>query len=192
MGLSLVVAPTVEPVSLAEAKAHLKVTESEDDGLIAGYILAARRAAESYIRGAMITQTWDYTLDYSWPIVSVRGMCKNRIELPLQPVQSVTYVHYVDDDGATQTLSSALYTLHKFGNGSYIEKAYDASFPSIRSVPDAITVRFVAGYLPESVPDEIRTAIMLGIEAIYDRCEDGDVCNAKNALLDPYRMLRVA
>jgi uncharacterized phiE125 gp8 family phage protein len=60
----LVTPPTIEPVSLAEAKAHLRVTEADDDALIAGYILAARHAAESYIRGALITQTWDYSLDY--------------------------------------------------------------------------------------------------------------------------------
>jgi uncharacterized phiE125 gp8 family phage protein len=193
MGLSLVTPPTIEPVSLAEAKAHLRVTEADDDALIAGYILAARHAAESYIRGALITQTWDYSLDYCWPVVSVRGMCKYRTELPLHPIQSVTSVSYVDENGTTQTLSPSLYTVHIRGPVAYIEKAYDQDFPSIRSVPEAITVRFVVGYQPDAVPDPIKAAIMLGIERLYDRCGDeGMVDQARTALLDPYRVLRVA
>ena len=193
MGLSLIVGPAQEPVSLAEAKAHLRVTEADDDALIAGYILAARRAAESYIRGAIITQTWDYTVDYCWPLVNVRGMSKYRIEIPLHPLQSVSSVSYVDVDGVTQTLAGSLYTVHIRGPVGYIEKAYDETFPDIRSVPEAITVRFVVGYQPDEVPDEIKAAIMLGVERLYDRCGDeGAVTDARDALLDPYRILRVA
>jgi uncharacterized phiE125 gp8 family phage protein len=193
LGLSLVTAPAVEPVTLLEAKAHLKIDNADDDGLIAGYILAATRDAESYIRGKIIRQTWDYTLDYEWPIVSIRGMARDRIELPFHPVRQVLSVSYVDENGATQTLSPSLYTVRMDTPVAYVEKAYDASWPAIRSVPAAITVRFIAGYDPESVPDEIRTAILLHIESMYDRCDDDTSCDScRKALLDPYRQLRVA
>jgi uncharacterized phiE125 gp8 family phage protein len=193
VGLSLVTAPTVEPVSLAEAKAHLRLDNADDDGLLAGYILAARRFAEGYLRGAIITQTWDYTVDHDWPIVWDRCYLRNRIELPLHPVQSVTSVSYKDENGAAQTLSGSLYTLHKSGPVAYIEKAYDAVWPAVRDVPEAITVRFVCGYLPEKVPDEIRTAILLHIESLYDRCDDKARCEScRDSLLDPYKILRVA
>jgi uncharacterized phiE125 gp8 family phage protein len=193
LGLSLAIAPTVEPVSLAEAKAHLRLDSSDDDGLLAGYILAARRFAEGYIRGAIITQTHDYTVDYCWPLVWAGDYCRERIELPLHPVQSVTSVSYVDENGATQTLSNALYTVHTSGPVAHIEKAYNASWPAVRYVPEAITVRFVCGYLPEKVPDEIRTSILLHVESLYDRCDDKAKCEScRDALLDPYRVLRVA
>lgn len=195
MGLSLVTAPTIEPVSLAEAKAHLRVTEPTDDASIAGYILAARGWAEGYLRGSLTTQTWDYTIDYSWPLVRVEDcLYSYRIGLPLQPVQSVTHVKYVDTDGATQTLSAALYTEHLDRPVPFIEQAYNATWPSVRSVPAAITVRFVAGHLPEKVPDEIRSAIKLHVEILYDRNpnEREMLERARDALLDPYRVLRVA
>ena len=195
MGLSLIVAPAVEPVTLAETKAHLRVDAATDDGLIAGYIQAAVRAAENYIRGKLIRQTWDYTVDYCWPIVSVKGMTRYRIELPLHPVMSVSSVSYVDDNGATQTLSSLLYTVRTDGPVAYVEKAYDSTWPTIRRVPAAITVRFTVGYDAEDVPDEIRTAILLHVEALYDRCDEDAMkaCEAcRNALLDPYRILRVS
>ena len=193
MGLSLIPPPTLEPVSLAEAKAHLRVDNADDDGLIVGQILAARNWAEAYMRSGIVTQTWDYTTDYGWPVCSVRGVTRYRIELPLHPVQSVTHVKYVDDDGVTQTLSGVLYTLHKFGVGSYIEKAYNADFPSIRSVPDAITVRFVVGYTTETIPDDIKVGILLKLESLYDRCEEKScVLSTAQSMLDPHRLLRVA
>lgn len=194
MGLSLVVAPTVEPVSLAEARAHLRLDNTDDDGILAGYILAARRFAEGYIRGAIVTQTWDYTINERWPLMRLEcGYYRHRIELPLHPVQSVTSISYVDDNGVTQSLSGSMYTAHLLGSVPYIDQAYNQSWPSVRAVSDAITVRFVAGYLPEKVPDEIRAAILLHVESLYDRCEDKDRCEeCRNSLLDPYRMLRVA
>ncbi len=195
MGLTLVTPPTVEPVSLAEVKAHLRGPPSDDDGLLSGYILAARRFAESYIRGAIITQTWDYKIDCAWPMVWSGNYVKNRIELPLRPIQSVTSISYVDSNGDTQTLNSSLYTVHADRSVPFIERAYNADWPEVRDVPDAITVRFVAGYLPEKVPDEIRTAIMLHVESMYDACppDDQERCEScRNLLLDPYRVLRVA
>jgi uncharacterized phiE125 gp8 family phage protein len=195
VGLTLVTPPTVEPVSLAEAKAHLRLDDSSDDGLLAGYILAARRFAEGYIRGAIITQTWDAKYDHGWPMVWVRDYCKTRIELPLRPVQSVSSVSYVDDNGATQTLSANLYTTHLDRPVPSIDRAYNADWPAVRDVSDAVTVRFVAGYLPEKVPDEIRTAILLHVESLYDSCEpeQKERCEScRNALLDPYKVLRFA
>ncbi len=197
MGLSLVTPPTVEPVSLAEAKAHTNPCGSDDDGLLAGYILAARLHAENYIRGAIITQTWDAKYDHGWPMVWVRDYCRTRIELPLRPVQSVTSVSYVDDNGATQTLSGSLYTTHLDRPVPCIDRAYNQSWPSVRDVSDAITVRFVAGYLPEKVPDGIRQAILLLIGHWYANRETVNIGNITSelpfttqALLDPYRVLR--
>ncbi len=192
MGLSLVTGPAVEPVSLAEAKARLRVSTSDDDADLTALLIGARQYAENYIRGALVTQTWDYKLDRGWPMVCVDGYVRQRIELPLHPVQSVTSVSYVDEAGATQTLNSALYTVHIDRPFAYIEKAYDATWPSVRDVSAAVTVRFVAGYLPAVVPDDIKTAILMHVRSIYD-CEEKETCETcRDSLLDPYRALAVA
>lgn len=195
MGLSLVLNSPLdsvtEPVSVTDAKAHLRVTISSDDTLIGKYLLAARRHAESYIRGAIVQQSWDYSIDGRWPFICADGKYRNRIELPLHPVASVTSVSYVDTSGVTQTLSPSLYTVHLDGTVPYIEKAYDATWPDVRDVPEAIIVRFVAGY--DSVPEEIRTAILLHTEILYDRNSNEKALleQSRDALLDPYRVLRV-
>ena len=191
MGLSLVTGPATEPVTLAEAKAHLRVTIADDDGLIAGYILAARRYAEGYTRRSFCTQTWDYTIDYCWPWVKRDCYLARRITLPLPPLQSVSSITYVDTDGASQTLASDQYVVKIDDTSGIIEPAYQVTWPEVRYQLSAITVRFVSGWT--QVPDEIRTAIMLHTEILHDRNpSDREMLEtARDALLDPYRVLRV-
>jgi len=189
MALSLVTGPTVEPVTLDEAKAHLRLDIADDDGLLAGYILAARRWVEGQTHRALAPQTWDYVIDYAWPYKFSRQW----IELPLNPVMSVTSVSYVDDSGVTQTLAS--YQAACRENGSYIVPTYDQTFPTVRRQPGAITVRFVAGY--ENVPSELKHAIMLLAGHFYENREAAsakaliEVPMSVEALVSPYRCARV-
>ena len=191
MGLSLVTGPTTEPVTLEEVKAHLRVAIADDDGLIAGYILAARRYAEGYTRRAFCTQTWDYTVDRCWPWENVWGYVRKRITLPLPPLQVVSSVSYVDIDGATQTLDSSQYVVKTDETSGYIEEAYNVTWPDVRYVASAVTVRFVAGWA--QVPDEIRMAIMLHVEILYDRNPQdlNLLMSARDALLAPYLVVRI-
>lgn len=191
MGLSVVTGPTQEPVTLGETKDHLRVTEPDDDGLLAGYILAARRYAENYTRRAFCTQTLDYTIDHRWPYECVDGYYKRRIYLPVPPLQSVSSISYVDTDGNTQTLDSSQYVVKTDETLGTIEEAYGVTWPEVRCQVSAITVRFVAGWT--MAPDEIRTALMFHVEMMLDRDPDSAkfLESARDALLDPYRVVRV-
>lgn len=195
MGLSLVTKPTTEPVTLSEAKQHLRVDHNVEDGLIAGYVFAAREWVETQI-GPMMTQTWDYTRQGIWP--TYRGIYA--IPLPMRPIQSVTWVKYVDDNGVTQTLTaspvSSIYTTHLSGPRPFIAQAYDASWPSVRNVPDGITVRFVAGYgsNPGDIPNPLRAAMLLLIGHQYENREQVVIGTISSelpfgieALISPYR-----
>jgi uncharacterized phiE125 gp8 family phage protein len=163
--MALVTGPTEEPVSLIEAKQHCRIDSTDDDGLLAGYIIAARIYCEGETRRAFVTQTWDFSIDYGWPL-------SHRIELPLGKVQSVTSVSYVDTDGASQTLSGSLYTAKTNKASAYIVPAYNATWPDVRGQVDAITVRYVAGWLAPEVPQDIRQAMLLLIGAWYEHREE--------------------
>lgn len=197
MGLTLVTPPTIDPISLSEAKAHLRVAIADDDGLIAGYILAAREHIENETRRAFLTQTWDYTIDYCWPCERVGGSYKRRIVLPRPPVQSVTSITYIDLNGATQTLAANQYKLAKADTGEwFIEPAYGVTWPSVRNEMAAVTVRFVAGYgaNPGDVPEPLRQAILLLIGHFYENREAVGAANlielpfAVASLVFPYRV----
>ncbi len=50
-------APAVEPLTVAEAKAHLRVDHTSDDSYIESLIKAARVTCENFQNRAYITQT---------------------------------------------------------------------------------------------------------------------------------------
>lgn len=193
MKLTLVTAPTAEPISVTEAKSHLRVDISADDTLIGTYITAARQYAEQHLWRALVTQTWDLVLDY-WPMGS-------RIEIPWPPLQSVTSVTYTDDNGDTSTYSSANYIVDTYGEPGGIVLKSTASWPSatLQEV-NAVKVRFVAGYgAASAVPEPIKSAIKLLVGTLYENRED--VQNAPGivvtslpfgvqSLLMPYRNWR--
>lgn len=68
MGLALVLAPTSEPVTLAEARDQCRITGSDSDALLARFLLDARQYAEGYTRRVFMTQTWDAFFRH-WPVV---------------------------------------------------------------------------------------------------------------------------
>src|SRR5258708_4447699 len=113
--LTLVTGPTAEPVSFAEAKAQCRVTAADEDGLIAGFLVAARAHCEDFTHRVFTTQTWALTIDGGWPSVfdQCTVMRHTRIVLPNPPAQSVTGITYIDTTGAQQTLPPNQYVFSK-------------------------------------------------------------------------------
>ena len=95
--------PSEEPVTLQEAKAHLRVDGPEQDQWITKAIAAAREFCETFQGRAYITQRLALSLE-RWP-------CGRSIYLPRPPLQSVEAVTYTLADGTVQTFDSALYVV---------------------------------------------------------------------------------
>ena len=189
MSLTLVTGPTKEPLTIQQAKDHLRLDHDEDDGLLQDMIKAARVWVENQTKRAILTQTWDYTIDDNWPW----KFGGPRITLPLNPVESVTSIKYVDVDGTSPqpTLAATQYTVAARTHGSYIVPAYNVDWPTVRGVPDAITVRFVAG--ESSCPKPLERAIALLTTHLYenrelvDKGERLDIPYTLEAMISPYR-----
>lgn len=160
----IVVVPAEEPITLAEAKLHLRVTSSAEDALLTDLIQAAREYCEMVSKRSFVTRTYDLALD-AFP-------CCGYIKLPAPPVQSITSVTYVDSTGATQTMSSDDYYLaNPEGN---LVLGYGKSWPSAILRPqNAITVRYVAGYgAASAVPAWVKHAIKLMVGHWYMNREE--------------------
>ena len=151
MGLSVVMPPTSDPVSLSEAKAHCREFGSDNDGLIAGYLAAARSHAEVYTGRAFATQTLQLTIDGDWP--------EGCIALPRPPLQSVTSIQYTDTSGVLQTLAADQYRVDTTAHQGVIQPAYGVTWPAVRDQSRTIVVTYVAGYT--QIPDPIRQAILM-------------------------------
>src|SRR4051812_24706781 len=120
IGVKQTVAPTAEPLLLAEAKQHLRIDGAYDDALVNRLIGAAREYAEQETRRQLMTSTYRLTLDYfpgrcAWSEGLPRETREKAWEygryfhdrailLPRPPLQSVTSVVYTDSNGVQQTL----------------------------------------------------------------------------------------
>jgi uncharacterized phiE125 gp8 family phage protein len=169
MKLAIATGPIVEPVDLVEAKSHLRVDDSTDDELIEGLITTAREYVEDVTRRALLTQTWDYSLD-GWPY------CRE-IKLPLGNLQSVTSVKWKDTAGTETTLTLTTdYLVETNGEQpGRIVLPYAGTWPSGTLYPsNPITIRYVCGWTtPTLVPGKIKSAILMLVAKLYEsRGED--------------------
>lgn len=192
MALTLVTAPAVEPLTLAEAKRHLRVEHDDENDLIVDALKAAREFVETFTGRVLITQTWDLKLA-AFPC--------GAIHLPMAPVSAVSTITYLDTAGASQTWSASLYrtslpTGPKAMRGC-ITPAYGESYPSTYGVVDAVAVRFVAGYgtTGAALPAALRQAIKVVLTHVWSErwaaatgAASAPVPAAAEALLWGYRV----
>ncbi len=152
--------PAEEPVTLTEAKAHLRVSDTADDTYITAIIKAAREQAERFVNGAIVTQTLTGKLDQFF----------NEISLPSGPIAGITSISYIDTDGETQTVDSSIYTLD--APQRRILLAYNQEWPDTRCQKNAVTVVFTAGVAVADVPQSIKQAILLLVGEMYENREE--------------------
>jgi len=171
LSLKRTVDATIEPVTLTEAKAHVRVTGTDEDTLITSLIIAARQHIEDLTGRAFIQQTWVLKMD-QFP-------ADNLITLPRCPALSVTSIGYVDTDGNSQTVSSANYQTDLSSEPARIFPDPDASdtWPGTDDVLDAVTVTYTAGYgtSASSVPQWIKQAVLLLVGHWYENREAAGV-----------------
>lgn len=154
-GRTLVTAPAVEPITLTEAKEHLREDGVGQDSLIEDVLIpAARQYVEKRTWRALITQTWDFTW-YRFPIGPGLG-------LSLPPLQSVTSVTYYDTDNALQTFASSNYIVDTSMEPGTIRLLEGVSWPDTYARPSAVIVRAVVGYgVAADVPAQYKHAMNL-------------------------------
>lgn len=191
MALRKLTDATVEPVTLAEAKAHLNVFESSRDAYITALITAARTTAEGKLQRSLIDTTWELTLD-AFPCA---------IPLRMPRVLSVTSVKYLDAAGVLQTLSPAAYYVDDRSEPGWIVPAYGTTWPTTFDQVNAVTVTFRAGFgtAASDVPQPIKQWILLMVGSMFENRETevatpGIVVaelGFAERLLDPYRIIEV-
>lgn len=206
MKITIITKPTVEPVTLTEARSHLKLDTDgsppthPDDTLVENLITAARQWAENYTNRVFCQTTFDLFLD-RFPI-------GDSIELPRLPLISVTSLTYTTYDGTVETLTEG--TEFVVDTDSYFGRIvleYDETWPTDTLHPkNPIKVRFVAGYAStsspadyrENVPQAIKQSILLIIGHLYANRENSiagvmisDIPFGAEWLIYPYRAINI-
>jgi len=156
----VITAASTFPVSLTEAKAHLKVDTTADDTYIESLIKAATQLSEEYTNRFFINTVIDQTCS---SFKELETLFKSK-------VNDVQYVKYYDSDNSLQTLSATVYDKMLSYEPSQIQLADGQSFPSITKRNDAVIARYTVGYgsSASDVPEIIKQAILLTIANFYE------------------------
>ena len=208
MPLIQTTAPGTEPVTLAEAKLHLRVDAdlTADDTLITLLIGAARRYAEMYCNRSLITQRWRLVID-SFPGPSMIGvpigipytLPGHAILLERGRVQAVDGITYTAMDGNEATMPITDWVAETASPIARVTPRFGKIWPIPLPQIGAVKVDFTAGYGDTSaaIPEGIKHWILLRTGTLYENREEVAVINKGkveplpfiDGLLDPYRVV---
>jgi len=166
MRLKLITAPTIQPVTKAEAKAHLRIDTTTEDDFIDTLIKAATNFAEEYTYRQFITATYEQYMD-DFP----DGSTAIKLEKP--KLQSITSITYIDTAGATQTWTSTLYEADIKSDIGKVRPVSGESYPSTDDIYNAVTIKFKAGYgdAAANVPDLLKSTLKVMVSHLFENRE---------------------
>lgn len=168
-----VTAPALEPVTLAEVKAHARIDHTDDDALLAGLISGAVSELDGYgglLGRAIMEQTWRQPFA-GWS----RVLC-----LPMPDARAVA-VTYVDQDGAEQTVDPGLYEVVETHTGSVVRFLTAFSAPSLKTdIMQPVNVIFTAGAAVAADVDQ-RIKVAIAIMVTHRDAHRGVTTDAREA-----------
>jgi len=211
MRSKVTIKPTIEPVSLAEVKSSLRITNTAEDSLLNQYIEDARIFAEKYTSRRLITQT---VLAY-YDNLSSNGMADawwsgtltapltilNRVEqaiLEFAPAQSISEVNVYDFSNNATVIAATSYYLDNFDEDMRAKLVVNEN----NSIPlgtgtrtqNGVSIEYIAGYGDNAsdVPSALRRAIILLVGHMYANRGDcnescAQTCGAK-PMLEQYKI----
>lgn len=155
--------PTEEPITLDEAKLHLRVDTSDEDDYIDALITQARTFLENQTRRAFIDTEFVLSLD-EFP---------DEIRPPRGNLLGVTTIKYYDTDGVQQTLSSGLYQVDTASVPGRIVPAYGEVWPDTQVRINAVEVTYDAGFTDDAdeLPADLKRATMMMVAHWYEARE---------------------
>jgi uncharacterized phiE125 gp8 family phage protein len=157
---------SADPVSLAEAKAQLRVSDSSNDVLIKALIPAATNFVQSLVQRVFVSQTMEWVLP-CW---------RDELGIPIAPVtkDDVASIKYVDWVTQSQkTLDPSLYVVQTRGDSVAIFPKFGTIWPLVFSFsPEPIVIQFDAGHDdPTDLPGNVKVAILLQLRHLYNMGE---------------------
>ncbi len=179
-------------MTVAEAKAYLRIDNDKEDMLIGSLVLTSRLHIEAALGLALLSQTWKLALD--------RAPADGIIELPVAPVASVSAVRVVAADGSALTLEAAAYEIDTASRPARVVRGASAYWPPPGKRANGVEVVFTAGFgaTAADVPAPIRQALLLLVAHWYEHRDPIEIGASEtrvpatvSALLEPYKVKRL-
>lgn len=206
MALKLTVAPENYPVTLEEAKAHLRLGDSTDeDPIVEALIAAATEQAEIFTARRFVEQTWKLYGDTFSQLTTCGSAA---IQIPYPPLVEIDSVKYYDTQGTLRTLvEDTDYQVETFSEPARISPMPGTVWPSTEANKlNAVEISFICGYVDDDVdtenrlliPYSIRAAILLILAHLFEHRQEfvvgsiiAKIPMTSEWLLYPYRDLRL-
>lgn len=187
----VITAPSVEPLTLAEAKIYLKVDDSTEDALITSLIVAARQMAENHMGRSLVKTVWESSFD-EFPDTDE----DSTFELYPCPVSAINTVKYYDSNNTLQTLASTVYQTDYISEPSRLSLKPGQSWPDVADRTNAVVINYDAGYgtTAAMVPDLIKAGLYLLIGHLYENRQNvvketvNELPIGSRSLFDMYRV----
>jgi uncharacterized phiE125 gp8 family phage protein len=181
MRLKLLIPPASEPLTLDEAKAHLRVDGTEEDVYISALITAAREMVENYTNRQLMPATYEGIAD-----------ALVHFTLPKAPFQELVSIQYMTTGDVLTPLAADNYTFLEGGEPAVILVKRPADY---KEVENGVKITFTAGYT--AVPESLKAAMKLLIGHLYENREEVTVAvaahqlpKASEYLMNPYRVFQ--
>lgn len=159
--------PVAEPLTRAEAKAHLRQDLTEEDTLVDALVTTARLWTENYCRRSLVQRTLQLRMDF-FP---------GTILLPRSPVISVASVQYLDQNGSLTAVDPSIYQTDLYSEPPRLLPVFGSIWPIAKyGTVNSVLIEYDAGYAPSSdsptdyganVPQAIKSAMKLMIGHWY-------------------------
>lgn len=202
--------PSIEPVTLAEMKVQLRIDGADDDDFLNDAITEARQEIEDLTNLALITQSWQLTID-RWPTgreqwwdgvrdghINILAGPNASLDLPRFPLQSITTVTTYDEaSNANAIVVADTFDVDTQQLPGRLTLKSGASWPTALRANNAIEIVYVAGYgdAATDVPAPLKRAIKNVVGYLYSH--RGDDCDVSDALagvmhtIDRYRVRKI-
>lgn len=203
-GLVPLAMPTVEPVTLEQAKAHCRIDNDYDDALVTLYLAGAREEAEAYLNRALFLQRWTFNITWAPPPTATPLVPQSLITFPLNwppLVKQPVYLPRAPAISVEEIRWGPIYDMQVADPDDYdlnlfVQPGYVAVKPQLLpKIPQqSMAIDFTAGWSaandPTQIPANVRTAILIGTAHRYENRGDvpAEMPQAFYRLLDPYRL----
>lgn len=189
MTIAELLPPAVEPVTLAEVKAHLRLDTDDEDALLSALVRTARQYMEAETGLCLIVRLLRLYLD-DWPEGRV-------IQIARGPVQAIEMLTVYDDFGAPVDVNTAGYVLD---GAARLARLVLPERPATARAMNGIEIDFTVGFGESGadVPDTLKRALLLHVAAMFElrgvlAVEDqpGAVPEGYDRLVAPWRLRRL-
>jgi uncharacterized phiE125 gp8 family phage protein len=165
----LVTPPALEPVTIADARAFLRISTDSEDDVLRRIIKTARELVEAETGLALVDQTWRLRVD-RWPR-------SGRLAIFKYPVKAVTAVVAYRPDGSAISMEPEEFMLQ---HGRRPQRVYMAQYPDAQTFC-GLEVDFIAGFgeTGVEVPDALKQAILTLTAHLYENRAGLDTAKAE-------------